>query len=98
MFNRTGFKEVCESSGFSKKELAVIYGTTRQTIYDWLNKGSEPKQLALVQRADCATTVLLKGMRSRLLPLSPGLSPASRSKRIDAIIKTIMESMKPGKE
>lgn len=97
MFNRTAFKEVCERSGFTKKELAYIYGTTRQTIYEW-SKSSAPKQLALVQRAEYATQKLMAAIKAGVLPLSPTLSDQSREKRIDVIVKTIMESMKPGRD
>lgn len=93
MFNRTDFGEVCTGSGFTKRELGIIYGVSRQTIYDWL-RGSEPSQLALVERAKVATQAIVNAIRAKVLPLPSTLGEDSRKRRIDAIIKTIMENLK----
>jgi DNA-binding XRE family transcriptional regulator len=96
VFNRTAYKRVLAEAGFTKQELASIYGVSRQTVYDW-SKAAAPTQLALAQRAAKATEALTTGLDKRLLPLGSGLSAETRKTRIDVIIKTIMENMKPGR-
>lgn len=91
-FNRSTFTEVCDRSGFTKRELAHIYGTTRQTIYDWRSK-SAPTQLALAERAEASTKALITAIRGKLLPFPRSLTETSRAARIDLIIKTVMESV-----
>lgn len=93
-FNRAAFKDVCHRAGFTTRELAYIYGTTRQTIHDWQNK-SVPTQLALAAREDKTTEALTAAIRNKVLPLSPMLAKQSRKSRIDVIVKTVMESLKP---
>lgn len=95
MFNRAAFKDVCERSGFTMPELAKIYGTTRQTIYDWRTR-SEPTQLALAERAAATTKALTKAIELKLLPFPRTLARKTRDERIAAIVQQIaMESLKP---
>lgn len=94
MFNRIAFKDVCDRSGFTMKELAAIYGTTRQTIYDWRVK-SEPTQLALAARETATTKALTKAIEIKLLPFPRTLAKVTRQSRIDTIVKEVMESLKP---
>lgn len=93
-FNRKAFNAVCANSGFTKRELAYIYGTSRQTIYSWASD-SMPTQLALAARAAKATDALSNAIKRQLLPLPPALADRTRAARIDVIVKTIMESLTP---
>lgn len=95
MFNRTAFEDVCQRSGFTMSEMAYIYGTTRQTIYGWRHR-TEPTQIALAAREVQTTKALTAGLREKVIPFSPMLAKQSRKARIDAIVKTVMESLKPG--
>lgn len=94
MFNRNAFVDVCERSGFTMNELASIYGTTRQTVYDWRTK-SEPTQLALAAREAATTKALIRAIQSKLLPFPRTLAKVTRQSRIDTIVKEVMESLKP---
>ena len=96
-FDSGGFARVVESSGFTKRELAYIYGVSRQTIYDWLREHSAPSQLALSTRAAKTTEVLLLATSGPKpsLPFRKDIRPEERKRRISVITTRIMASLKP---
>lgn len=75
----------------SKKELALLYGVTRQTIHDWENGREAGKYTAPTVRL---VTAALKAATTRgVLPLRP-MSKHARSQRVASMVKTL-QSMKP---
>lgn len=71
MFSHAAFQRVVQQSGLSKYELALLYGVSRQSIYDWLG-GQVPKAGGLLSRmADAITTVLSAAITKRTLPMPP---------------------------
>lgn len=96
-FNLIGFREVCTRSGFTKKELAGIYGVTRQTIYDWGREKYAPTQLSLAESVGKTTEALLKALEKKIIPFPPKLQPETRKARIVAIRRTILDMLKPSR-
>ena len=96
-FNLVGFREVCARSGFTKKELAEIYGVSRQTIYDWGREQYAPTQLALAQRCGKTTEALLKALGVGMIPFPPTVSLESRKTRLNKIRSAILDALKPDK-
>lgn len=88
VFDRAGFKQVVDKSGLNKTELATVYGTTRQTIYNWL-AGGEPNNEVLIRTFNRVTTGILKAFAKKLLPFGVGLSREERSKRVATMVATL---------
>jgi hypothetical protein len=85
MFDRIKFRRVMNKSGLTKRELAGLYGVTRQTLYTWLEHG--PQQALLVERAERYTAGLLAGIDKNLLPFPGSLSPDQRKERLAKIAR-----------
>ena len=84
-FDRAGFKRVVKDSGLTKTELATLYSTTRQTVYNWLG-GSEPNNEVLIRLFNGVTSGLLKAIDKKLLPFGIGISREERTKRVAIMV------------
>lgn len=87
-FDRQGFEKVVAGSGLTKSELAKIYGTTRQTVYNWIG-GGEPTNGTLLRTYNNVTTGLLRAIAKKLLPYSINVSKDERSQRITTMTKVL---------
>jgi DNA-binding XRE family transcriptional regulator len=87
-FDRETFNKVVAQSRLTKQELAKLYRTTRQTIYNWMN-GGEPSNVLLLEVYNKISTGLLKAITKRLLPFDINLSKEERNKRVDVMFKTL---------
>lgn len=87
-FNRAAFTQVVDKSGLTKAELAFIYDTSRQTIYNQINGGC-PTSIVLIRTYNKISTGLVRAMEKRLLPFVGLVSKEERKKRIAAIIKIL---------
>lgn len=87
-FDREAFMQVVERSRLTKPELAVLYDTTRQTIYNWMG-GGEPTNRLLVHFYNNISAGLVRAMSRKLLPYSVNLSKEERKQRVDAMRKIL---------
>jgi hypothetical protein len=94
MFDRDGFLSVLANSGLSKGEAAVLYGVTRQTIYNWID-GGEPTQSFIVTHAAATTKGVANAMRAKLLPFPASLTIPQRRKRLNAMVQQLHILAKP---
>lgn len=77
------FKQVCTESGLTFEEVAVIYGVSRQTVFNWRN-GHAPIRLKTLEEVTVYTKGLLAAIRKGVLPLTGG-SPTERRRHIQTI-------------
>jgi predicted DNA-binding protein YlxM (UPF0122 family) len=94
MFDRDGFLSVLEDSGLSKGEVAILYGVSRQTIYNWID-GGEPTQSFIVRYAAATTKGIKSACRANLLPFPAVLTPFQRKKRLNAMVQHLHILAKP---
>ncbi len=92
------FQRVLETARFTKMELAVLYGVSRQTIHTWSPKGrkpgGEPRAGSYTARmAMVITTALLGAVDKGLLPLG-AMSREARAARVKSMAKTL-QNLKP---
>ena len=87
-FDREAFKQVVERSGLTKPELATLYDTTRQTIYNWID-GGEPTNRMLVHFYNRVSTGLVKATARKLLPYHVNVTKEERKHRIDSMLKIL---------
>lgn len=87
-FDRAAFEQVIERSGLTKSELALLYDTTRQTIYNWIN-GGEPSNRLLVRFYNKVSTGLGKAIVRKLLPYNVNISKEERKQRVGAMLKIL---------
>lgn len=82
------FIQVVRDSGLTKKELACLYGVSRQTIYNWL--GGRPIAALNVRRVfESRTQSLAAAIGKRVLPLPAVLPPTERNRRLESMLKTL---------
>lgn len=86
VFDRNAFLKVVSKSGLSKTELALVYATSRQTIYNQLS-GGEPTSHVLIRQWNHVSTGLQRAIDKRVLPFAGLVSKEERKKRIDVIVK-----------
>lgn len=87
------FQRVLGAAGFTKVELAVLYGVSRQTIHAW-SDGHEPRKGSYTARMAAAITrALLLATEKGMLPLAP-MARAARVARVASMAKTL-QNMKP---
>lgn len=94
MFNRDGLMFVLENSGLSKGEIGVLYGVTRQTIYNWIS-GVEPTQSFIVTHAAATTKGIVSAINAGLLPFAASLDTKQRKKRLNAMVQQLHLLAKP---
>ena len=94
MFDRANFDCVVRDSGFSKGELGVLYGVSRQTIYNWI-EGGGPTQPFVVRHAEVTTAGVLRALAVGVLPLPPAISKKQRVKRLNAMVQALHVLAKP---
>lgn len=87
-------KRVVAGSGLTKKELAILYGTSRQTIHAWYLGTSPPREGSLLARqAEVITQALLNSIEKGLLPF-PAMAKEARKARIARMAQTL-QGLKP---
>ena len=87
------FKRVLQGGGFSKTEIAVLYGVSRQTVHTWAS-GGNPRPGSYTERmAKVITTALVGAMDKRILPLG-AMEREARVARIHKMSVTL-QSLKP---
>lgn len=94
MFNRDGFLSVLTDSGLSKGEVGILYGVSRQTIYNWID-GGEPTQSFIVTHAAATTKGVKSAINAHLLPFPALLTIAQRRKRLNAMVQQLHILAKP---
>lgn len=67
-FDHSTFKRVFEESGFTKSELAKLFGVSRQTIYSWYDNIA-PKQAGLTTKVNIYSTAIVATIDKGVLPL-----------------------------
>jgi hypothetical protein len=77
MFDRKKFCKVMDDSGLSKRELTLLYGVTRQTLYMW--RESPPHQHTLADRAEKYTDALSAAISKGVLPFPASVTPERRA-------------------
>lgn len=87
-FDREGFLRVVEESGLTKTELATLYDTTRQTVYNWM-AGGETTNRVLMRLYNKITAGLLKSITKRLLPFHVNVTKEERKNRVAAMVKVL---------
>lgn len=82
------FKRVYKRTMLSKAELALLYGVTRQTIYNWIN-GGEPTQGFVLKHAEEMTRILNAMLDKQLLPFSKALTKERRIERLKKVLTQV---------
>lgn len=87
------FKRVLRDAGFTKVELAHLYGVSRQTVHTWATGGS-PRPGSYTERmATVITRALIGALDKRMIPLGP-MPAVARTARIASMSRTL-QSLKP---
>jgi DNA-binding XRE family transcriptional regulator len=87
-------KRVVAGSGLTKKELAVLYGVSRQTIHSWAEGTSPPREGSLLARqAEAITLALLNLISNGGLPF-PAMMKEARKARVERMSKTL-QALRP---
>ena len=87
-------KRVGAGSGLTKKELAILYGVSRQTIHSWAEGTSPPREGSLLARqAEAITLALLNLISNGGLPF-PAMVKEARRSRVERMAKTL-QGLKP---
>lgn len=94
MFDREGLLYVLQNSGLSKGEVGVLYGVSRQTIYNWID-GGVPTQSFIVTHAAATTKGIKSAITAHLLPFPATLTVAQRRKRLNAMVQQLHILAKP---
>jgi DNA-binding XRE family transcriptional regulator len=87
------FQEVLGAAGFTKVELAVLYGVSRQTIHTWSDGGAPRPGSYTARMATTITKALLVAVAGRLLPLG-AMAKEARAARIKRMAGTL-QLLKP---
>lgn len=87
-FDREAFNQVVERSGLTKPELALLYDTTRQTIYNWID-GGESSNRMLVRFYNKVSIGLVKAINRKVLPYSVNTSKEERKVRVETMRKIL---------
>lgn len=90
-FNPTRFASALNRCGLSKRELGILYGVTRVTLYAWLN-GGRPKHVALDRWATTVTEALIRAIDRNLLPFPESFSHATRTQRVEKMRSALLET------
>ena len=91
MITGNGFALVVSSAGFSRTELAELYGVSRQSIHHWVTVAGPRGYTA--RMAEVITAALLNSVRRKILPFA-AVSREVRAARIARMAKTL-QSLKP---
>lgn len=87
-------KRVVANSGLTKKELAILYGVSRQTIHSWDQGTSPPREGSLLARqAEAITLALLNLISNGGLPF-PAMMKEARKARVERMAK-MLANIKP---
>lgn len=87
------FKRVLASAGFTKIELAELYGVSRQTVHTWA-KGGQPRPGSYTERmAMVITKALLAALDKRMVPLG-AMTKDARAARVASMARTL-QNLKP---
>jgi len=93
MITGTGFALVVTSAGFSRTELAELYGVSRQTIHYWINVAPPREGSYTARMAEVITAALLNSVQRKILPFA-AVSWEIRAARIARMARTL-QSLKP---
>ena len=75
------FARVLDTSGLTKKDLAQLYGVSRQTIHGWAFVGPPRAGSLLARQAEVITQALVAAIERGLLPLE-AMDKTARRERI----------------
>ena len=92
------FARVEREAGFTKVELASLYGVSRQTIHTWAGGASRapspPRPGSYTARMEAVITrALCAALDKRMLPLG-AMDKAARAARIQSMARTL-QNLKP---
>lgn len=88
------FKRVVAEAGFTKTELAQLYGVSRQTIHAWIAVGPPREGSYTARMATVITEALLGAVATKILPLG-AMERGKRQARI-ARMAAKLQSLHPG--
>lgn len=87
------FQRVESAAGFTKVELAALYGVSRQTIHTWA-RGHPPRAGSwLARMAEVITRALCAALDRKILPLG-AMAKEARAVRIAKMANTL-QNLKP---
>ena len=87
-------KRVVLASGLTKKDMALLYGVSRQTIHSWAEGTSPPREGSLLARqAEAITLALLNLISNGGLPF-PAMVKEARRSRVERMAKALA-NLKP---
>lgn len=87
------FQQVLKTAGFTKVELAVLYGVSRQTIHTWASGGDPRPGSYTARMAEVITRALALALAKQILPLG-AMDKAARAARIVKMSATL-QRLKP---
>ena len=93
MFHLPDFRTVTLLAGLTNGEIAVLYGVSRQTVYDWLHSRVPIEGSPRDRMAYTITKALLNALGNKALPL-PAMDTALRREKVAGMAKRL-QNLKP---